>query len=104
LLPDNRHCSLLLSDHLLRRFRSFRLNMSAPGPGLAPDPARWNESRGHELTITAIVSPILPTILTALRIYTRLVLIKKRFWEDASIVAALVRESPVRKGVCLNRR
>jgi hypothetical protein len=65
--------------------------MSVPGPASAPDPARWNESRGYQLTTTAIVCPIFPVILTALRIYTRLVLIKKHFWEDLSIVLALVR-------------
>lgn len=67
--------------------------MSTPRPTMTPDPNRRNESRGYQLTTVAIVCPILPVILTTLRIYTRLILIKKRFWEDLSIVIALVRKS-----------
>jgi hypothetical protein len=68
---------------------------------LAPDPGRWHESRGYQLITAAIVCPILPAIFTALRIYTRLVLIKKRFWEDFSIVVALVWQSlPVQPALC----
>ncbi|EAQ92116.1 hypothetical protein CHGG_00351 [Chaetomium globosum CBS 148.51] len=57
---------------------------------MTPDPNRRNESRGYQLTTVAIVCPILPVILRMLRIYTRLILIKKRFWEDLSIVIALL--------------
>ncbi|KAH6649547.1 hypothetical protein F5144DRAFT_553367 [Chaetomium tenue] len=64
--------------------------MSTSHPTMTPDPNRRNESRGYQLTTVAIVCPILPVILTTLRIYTRLVLIKKRFWEDLSIAIALV--------------
>lgn len=74
--------------------------MSTPRPTMTPDPNRWNESRGYQLTAVAIVCPILPAILTALRIYTRLVLIRKRFWEDLSIVIALVRDSFPTRASC----
>ncbi|KAK4150341.1 hypothetical protein C8A00DRAFT_18110 [Chaetomidium leptoderma] len=64
--------------------------MPATDAALAPDPGRWHESRGYQLITAAIVCPIFAVIFTALRIYTRLALIKKHFWEDFSIVVALL--------------
>ncbi|KAK1753668.1 hypothetical protein QBC47DRAFT_386892 [Echria macrotheca] len=54
------------------------------------DPARLHESRAYQLTTTVIVCPIFAGIFTALRLYTRLVLTKKYFWEDLAIGTALV--------------
>jgi len=54
------------------------------------DPARQHESRAYEVTTALIVAPIFATVFTVLRIYTRLLLVKKRFWEDFTIVVALV--------------
>ncbi|KAK0719434.1 hypothetical protein B0H67DRAFT_509719 [Lasiosphaeris hirsuta] len=53
------------------------------------NPGRQNESRAYQLTTAAIVCPTFAAALVALRIYTRLVLIRKRFWEDFTIVVAL---------------
>ncbi|KAK4120630.1 hypothetical protein N657DRAFT_579277 [Parathielavia appendiculata] len=52
------------------------------------EPSRANQSRGYQLTAALIVCPIFAVILTALRVYTRLILMKKRFGEDLSIVVA----------------
>jgi hypothetical protein len=37
-----------------------------------------------------IICPIFAAVFTAMRLYTRIVLMRKYFWEDASIGAALV--------------
>ncbi|KAK4449551.1 hypothetical protein QBC34DRAFT_494356 [Podospora aff. communis PSN243] len=54
------------------------------------DPARASESRAYQLTTTLIVCPIFAGILVALRMYTRLVIIKKHFWEDLSMAIAMI--------------
>jgi len=79
--------------------------MSAPGSGSdsdsgtstsnstsppAPSPSRASESRAYQLTTALIICPIFASLLVALRIYTRLFIIRKRFWEDLSMVVALV--------------
>ncbi|GAB1315510.1 Rhodopsin domain-containing protein [Madurella fahalii] len=64
--------------------------MQTSNSTLALDPARRHESRAYQLTTAVIVCPIFAAILTALRIYTRLVLIKQHFWEDFIIVVAMV--------------
>jgi len=50
-----------------------------------------SESRAWQLTTTLLVCPIFTGILVALRMYTRLVVIKKHFWEDLSMAIAMVR-------------
>lgn len=52
-----------------------------------------NESRAWQHTTAIIVCPTIAAVLTALRFYTRLALLKKCFWEDLSIGVALVRKS-----------
>ena len=42
------------------------------------------------MTITNIVCICFALVLVALRIYTRLAIVRKRFWEDMAIVAAMV--------------
>ena len=61
-----------------------------PAPALASDPDRQNESRAHQLTTAVILCPIFAVVFTALRVYTRLFLIKVRFWEDLTVVVAWV--------------
>lgn len=60
----------------------------APAPA-SLDPTRASETRTYQLTTTLIVCPIFAGVLVALRLYTRLTIIRKRFWEDASIAIAL---------------
>ncbi|KAK0616873.1 hypothetical protein B0T14DRAFT_523959 [Immersiella caudata] len=61
-----------------------------PSASAPVDPARASESRAWQLTTTLLVCPILAGILVALRMYTRLVIIKKHFWEDLSMVIAMI--------------
>jgi hypothetical protein len=68
--------------------------VSTNATAVAPDPARWNEFRGYQLTTAAIVCAFFAALFTALRVYTRVALIRKYFWEDLSIVVALVRAMP----------
>jgi len=63
---------------------------STAGSAAPLDPARASESRGYQLTITNLVCLLFALVLVALRIYTRLVIVRKRFWEDAVIVIAMV--------------
>lgn len=53
-------------------------------------PSHQLETRAWQLTAALILCPAFAAIFTALRVYTRLVLIKVRFWDDLAIVAALV--------------
>ncbi|KAK4445492.1 hypothetical protein QBC34DRAFT_358287 [Podospora aff. communis PSN243] len=55
-----------------------------------PDPARASESRGYEVTTVNLVCVIFALVLVVLRIYTRLAIVRKRFWEDAAIAAAML--------------
>ena len=48
------------------------------------------ETRVPEILVATIVGPVLAIIFVAMRIYTRVVLVRKHFLEDYSIVAALV--------------
>jgi hypothetical protein len=57
------------------------------------DPARQYESRAWQQTTANVVCSTIAAILTLLRLYTRLFLIKKYFWEDLSLALALVRIS-----------
>ncbi|KAK3360700.1 hypothetical protein B0T25DRAFT_536204 [Lasiosphaeria hispida] len=63
--------------------------MPATNSTLILNPGRQNESRAYQLTTAAIVCPSFAAALITLRIYTRLVLIRKYFWEDFTIVVAL---------------
>ncbi|KAK4450283.1 hypothetical protein QBC34DRAFT_349676 [Podospora aff. communis PSN243] len=54
---------------------------------LSPD--RSHETRATELVAALAAGPAIAAIVVAMRVYTRFVLIKKRFWEDYSILAAL---------------
>ena len=53
--------------------------------------ARLTETRAPELMAALITGPAVATLFVAMRIYTRVFLVHKHFWEDYSIVAALVR-------------
>jgi len=59
------------------------------------DLARAAESRGYEVTIANIVCAVFALVLVVLRVYTRLVVVRKRFWEDFAIVMAMVGVSSV---------
>jgi len=48
-----------------------------------------HETRAAELVAALAAGPTIAAIIVAMRIYTRFVIIKKRFWEDYSILAAL---------------
>ncbi|KAK0624243.1 hypothetical protein B0T14DRAFT_392044, partial [Immersiella caudata] len=54
------------------------------------DPARASEFRGYEVTIANIICVVIAVVLVALRIYTRLAIVRKRFWEDLAIGAAVL--------------
>jgi len=58
------------------------------------DLARAAESRGYEVTIANIVCAVFALVLVVLRVYTRLVVVRKRFWEDFAIVMAMVGSLP----------
>jgi hypothetical protein len=65
--------------------------MSTPSMPAAPlDPARAAESRAYQQTITLIVGPTVSLVLVSLRIYTRLAILRMRFWEDVAIVISMV--------------
>jgi hypothetical protein len=64
--------------------------MSTTNSTVPVDPARASESRGYQLTTTLIICPIFAFVLVALRVYTRLVILRKHFWEDLVMVLALV--------------
>lgn len=67
------------------------MSTNATAGSAAPlDPARASESRGYQVTIANIVCVIFALVLVALRIYTRLAIVRKRFWEDIVIVIAMV--------------
>jgi hypothetical protein len=66
--------------------------MSTTNSTVPVDPARASESRSYQLTTTLIICPIFAFVLVALRIYTRLVILRKHFWEDLVMVLALVCE------------
>ena len=63
---------------------------STAGSDAPLDPARASESRGYQVTIADLVCVTVALVLVALRIYTRLVIVRKRFWEDIVIVMAMV--------------
>lgn len=63
--------------------------MSMSNPSASIDAARLHETRAPELIGALAVGPSVAFVFVAMRIYTRLVLIKKHFLEDYSIVAAL---------------
>lgn len=69
--------------------------MSTTNSTVPLDPARASESRGYQLTTTLIVCPIFASVLVGLRIYTRLVILRKHFWEDLVMVLALVWDSAI---------
>jgi hypothetical protein len=50
-----------------------------------------SESRSGKVAAVIILCPTLAAVSVALRLYTRFVLGKKRFWEDYLIVLAIVR-------------
>jgi len=54
------------------------------------DPARASESRGYQVTIANVVCLMFALVLVSLRVYTRLVIVRKRFWEDTAIIIAMV--------------
>jgi hypothetical protein len=54
------------------------------------DPARASESRATQQMIVLIVCPAVSLVLVLLRIYTRLAILRKRFWEDLVIVIAMI--------------
>jgi hypothetical protein len=64
-------------------------NSTASGAA-PPDPARASEFRGYEVTIANLVCVVFALVPVVLRIYTRLVIVRKRFWEDMAIAAAMV--------------
>jgi hypothetical protein len=53
------------------------------------DPGRLHETRAPELIGALAVGPAAAFIFVAMRIYTRVLIVKKRFLEDYSILAAL---------------
>jgi len=63
---------------------------STAGSDAPLDPARASESRAYQVTIANVVCIIVALMLVAMRIYTRLVIVRKRFWEDIVIVIAMV--------------
>ncbi|KAK1836829.1 hypothetical protein QBC39DRAFT_247105 [Podospora conica] len=64
--------------------------MSTTNTTVPLDPARASESRGYQLTTTLVICPIFALVLVTLRVYTRLVILQKRFWEDFVMVLALL--------------
>lgn len=48
-----------------------------------------HETRAAELVAALVAGPTIAAIIVAMRIYTRFAIIRKRFWEDYSILAAL---------------
>jgi len=67
------------------------------------DPKRAQESIGYQLTTAVAVCTSLAAFFTVLRLYTRLVLLRKFFWEDLSIASALVRRPEPRSGLPRHR-
>jgi hypothetical protein len=63
---------------------STTANLSVP---LSPD--RRHETRAAELVAALAAGPAIAAIVVAMRVYTRFIIIRKRFWEDYSILAAL---------------
>jgi hypothetical protein len=63
---------------------------STAGSAAPLDPARASESRASQVTTTNLVCLMFALVLVALRIYTRLAIVRKRFWEDVVIVLAMV--------------
>ncbi|KAK0627940.1 hypothetical protein B0T14DRAFT_513571 [Immersiella caudata] len=64
--------------------------MSTPTNSSIPlSPDRRHETRAPELVAALAAGPAIAAVVVAMRVYTRFVLIKKRFWEDYSILAAL---------------
>jgi len=57
-------------------------------------PGFENETRAPELLAATIAGPAIAAIFVAMRLYTRLVLVRRHFLEDYSIVAAWVRGIP----------
>jgi hypothetical protein len=53
------------------------------------DPARLHETRAPELVAALAAGPAVAAIFVVMRVYTRFVIVKKRFWEDYYILAAL---------------
>ena len=68
----------------------------------ASDTDRQNESRAHQLTTAVIICPIFAAVFAALRVYTRLFLIKVRFWEDLTVVFAWVGMGGIFLGISLS--
>jgi len=54
------------------------------------DPARQYETRAPQIIAALVTCPAIAAILVAMRIYTRVFVVRKHFLEDYSIVAALV--------------
>lgn len=49
-----------------------------------------NESRAGRVAVVIVLCPVLAAVCVTLRIYTRFVLVKKRFLEDYFIILAVV--------------
>ncbi|KAK0648161.1 hypothetical protein B0T16DRAFT_407805 [Cercophora newfieldiana] len=63
--------------------------MSTTNSSVPIDPVRLQQSRAHELVGALTTGPSLAFVFVAMRIYTRFVLVRQRFLEDWSILAAL---------------
>lgn len=63
---------------------------STAGSAAPLDPTRASESRSYQVTIANLVCVIFALVLVALRVYTRLVIVRKRFWEDIAIIITMV--------------
>ncbi|KAM7190973.1 hypothetical protein V8F20_009511 [Naviculisporaceae sp. PSN 640] len=53
-------------------------------------PERLNETRAPQALVAIILCPTLALIAVGLRLYTRTVLLKKVFWEDYTIIVAMI--------------
>lgn len=53
-----------------------------------------NETRAPQALAIVFTCPAIALILVVLRLYTRLFLLKRVFWEDYAIIAAMVSREP----------
>ena len=57
---------------------------------VGPPPADGDRSRGSEIWISSLVTVLIVTVLTALRLVTRIGVVRQMGWDDVTILLACV--------------